>query len=203
MALDTGAAVEQALTTLPVDGSDASATAEQMPAPVDPVDAAFMAEALALARAAGAAGEVPVAALVVQDGVVIGRGHNLNIADHDPSAHAEIVALREAGRHLRNHRLIGCTLYCTLEPCPMCVGAIVHARLARVVYAAPDPKTGAAGGCFDLLTDPRHNHRVEVVAGVGAEESAALLRGFFRARRGKRVQAGSTAPSGEAESASA
>lgn len=189
MALDTGAAAEPAMSAMPTEGSDTPATAEQIPAPVDPVDAAFMAEALALARAAGAAGEVPVAALVVRDGVVIGRGHNLNIAEHDPSAHAEIVALREAGRHLRNHRLVGCTLYCTLEPCPMCVGAIVHARLARVVYAAPDPKTGAAGGCFDLLTDPRHNHRVEVVAGLAAGESAELLRGFFRARRGKRALA--------------
>ncbi len=150
-----------------------------------------MAEALDLARAAAAAGEVPVAALVVRDGVVIGRGHNLNIAEHDPSAHAEIVALREAGRQLANHRLIGCTLYCTLEPCPMCVGAIIHARLARLVYAASDPKTGAAGGCFDLLGDSRHNHRVEVVAGIGAEESAELLRGFFRMRR-KRSPAGPT-----------
>jgi tRNA(Arg) A34 adenosine deaminase TadA len=185
----------------PVDGSDAPVSAEQTPASVDPVDAAFMAEALALARAAGAAGEVPVAALVVWDGVVIGRGHNRNIAEHDPSAHAEIVALREAGRRLRNHRLVGCTLYCTLEPCLMCVGAIIHARLARVVYAAPDPKTGAAGGCFDLLTDPRHNHRVEVVTGVGAEESAELLRSFFRARRGKRAQTVS-APSADASPAS-
>lgn len=183
--MDTGAADEQALTALPADGSDGPASAEQMPAPVDPVDAAFMAETLALARAASEAGEVPVAALVVKDGVVIGRGHNRNIADNDPSAHAEIVALREAGRALGNHRLPGCTLYCTLEPCPMCVGAIIHARLARVVYAAPDPKTGAAGGCFDLLGDPRHNHRVEVLAGVGAEQAAELLRGFFRARRGK------------------
>jgi tRNA(adenine34) deaminase len=162
-----------------------------------------MAEALALACAAGAAGEVPVAALVVKDGVVIGRGYNLNIAEHDPSAHAEIVAMREAGRALANHRLVGCTLYCTLEPCPMCVGAIVHARLSRVVYAAPDPKTGAAGGCFDLLTDPRHNHRVEVVAGVATEEAAELLRSFFRARRGKRVQgAGALPASSEQDSSS-
>jgi tRNA(Arg) A34 adenosine deaminase TadA len=165
-------------------------------------DSAFMAEALALARAAGDAGEVPVAALVVKDGVVVGRGHNRNIAEHDPSAHAEIVAMREAGRTLANHRLVDCTLYCTLEPCPMCVGAIIHARLARVVYAAPDPKTGAAGGCFDLLGDPRHNHRVEVVAGMAAEESAELLRGFFRARRGKRAQGAGSSPSGMQDSGS-
>jgi tRNA(adenine34) deaminase len=167
------------------DPAASGATTSLAAVTADPVDAAFMREALALARAAGAAGEVPVAALVVQDGVVIGRGYNRNIADHDPSAHAEIIALREAGQHSRNHRLPGATLYCTLEPCPMCAGAIIHARLARVVYAAADPKTGAAGGCFDLLGDPRHNHRVDVLGGIEATEAAELLRSFFRARRGK------------------
>lgn len=196
------AVIEPATPVMPAVGAETSAAGTAAPAIFDPIDAAFMAEALALARAAGAAGEVPVAALVVKDGVVIGHGHNLNIADHDPSAHAEIVAMREAGRQLRNHRLVGCTLYCTLEPCPMCVGAIVHARLARVVYAAPDPKTGAAGGCFDLLGDPRHNHRVEVVAGVAAEEAAELLRSFFRARRGKRAQGAGSSPSGMQDSGS-
>jgi tRNA(Arg) A34 adenosine deaminase TadA len=128
-------------------------------------------------------GEVPVGAVLVLNNEVVGEGWNRNITLADPSAHAEIGALREAGRRLRNHRIPGSTLYVTLEPCAMCAMALVHARVARVVYAATDPKTGAAGSVFDTLISERHNHRVQVQGGLCAEESAALLRGFFRARR--------------------
>jgi tRNA(Arg) A34 adenosine deaminase TadA len=148
-----------------------------------PTDLDWMRETLSLADAAEELGEVPVAALVVLDGHIIGRGYNRNIIDHDPSAHAEIVALRAAGRAVDNHRLVGATLYCTLEPCIMCAGAIVHARLARLVFAADDPKTGAVGSVFDLVADPRHNHRVEVVRGVMAVESGERLRAFFKSKR--------------------
>jgi tRNA(Arg) A34 adenosine deaminase TadA len=146
-------------------------------------DSDWMRETLSLAAAAEELGEVPVAALVVLDGHIIGRGYNRNIIDRDPSAHAEIVALRAAGHAVGNHRLVGATLYCTLEPCIMCAGAIVHARLARLVFAADDPKTGAAGSVFDLVADPRHNHRVEVVRGVMAVESGERLRAFFKSKR--------------------
>lgn len=142
-----------------------------------------MREALALAARAEAEGEVPVGALVVLDGAVIGRGWNRTIGDADPTAHAEIVALRDAGRALRNYRLTGCELYVTLEPCPMCAGAMVHARIGRVVYGAADPKTGAAGSVFDLLPGERHNHRVAVAAGCLGDECSERLRAFFRARR--------------------
>jgi tRNA(Arg) A34 adenosine deaminase TadA len=148
-----------------------------------PTDLDWMRETLSLADAAEELGEVPVAALVVLDGHIIGRGYNRNIIDHDPSAHAEIVALRAAGRAVDNHRLVGATLYCTLEPCIMCAGAIVYARLARLVFAADDPKTGAVGSVFDLVADPRHNHRVEVVRGVMAVESGERLRAFFKSKR--------------------
>ncbi|GMU43829.1 MAG: tRNA-specific adenosine deaminase [Lysobacterales bacterium] len=148
-----------------------------------PTDTDWMHQALALAAHAQAQGEVPVAALLVKDGEIVGRGYNRNIVDRDPTAHAEIVAMREAGQRLHNHRLVDTTLYCTLEPCPMCAGAIVHARIARVVYAADDPKTGACGSVFDVLSDPRHNHRVEVVCGVLALEAGEALRAFFRERR--------------------
>ncbi len=150
-------------------------------------DEALMRQALALAdRAEREFDEIPVGALVVDaQGAVIGEGWNRNISDHDPSAHAEIMAMRQAGRALGNHRLIGCTLYVTLEPCAMCAMAMVHARIARVVYAAPDPKTGAAGGVFNLLEDPRHNHRVEVIRGVLAEEAGRRLTNYFRRKRGK------------------
>ncbi|MBN8260812.1 MAG: tRNA adenosine(34) deaminase TadA [Xanthomonadales bacterium] len=146
-----------------------------------------MRHALALAeRAQREDDEIPVGAVVVDaDGNVIGEGWNRNIAEHDPSAHAEIVAMRRAGAALANHRLVGCTLYVTLEPCAMCAMAIVHARLARVVYGARDPKTGAAGSVFDLLADPRHNHRVEVVGGVLGDEAGGMLTRYFRAKRGK------------------
>lgn len=143
-----------------------------------------MRHALQLAmHARDAENEVPVGALLVLDGQVLGLGWNRNITLHDPTAHAEIMALRAAGARLANHRLSGATLYVTLEPCAMCAMAMVHARLGRVVYAAADPKTGAAGSVFDTLTDARHNHRIAVAGGLLAEESAALLRDFFRARR--------------------
>jgi len=146
-------------------------------------DEEWMQLALAQAELAEAAGEVPVGAVLVVNGEQLAAGHNQTIALADPSAHAEMQALRAAGASLGNYRLPGTTLYVTLEPCLMCAGAIVHARVTRVVYAAADPKTGAAGGCFDLLQDARHNHRVEVTAGVLAGQSAAMLRAFFRARR--------------------
>jgi len=143
-----------------------------------------MAEALALARRAEAEGEVPVGAVLVQDGEIVGRGWNRPIGEHDPSAHAEIMALRDAGRRLGNYRFPGTILYVTLEPCPMCAGAIVHARVAKVVFAAADPRSGAAGSVFDLLpSDQRFNHATAVSGGLLAEASAELLRSFFRARR--------------------
>ena len=128
-------------------------------------------------------GEVPVGAVLVLNNHIVGEGWNRNITLADASAHAEIGALRDAGARLRNHRIPDSTLYVTLEPCAMCAMALVHARVARVVYAATDPKTGAAGSVFDTLTSERHNPRVEVHGGLLAEESSALLRGFFRARR--------------------
>jgi tRNA(adenine34) deaminase len=152
------------------------------------IDAALMQEALACAREAEILGEVPVGAVIAEAaGSVVARAANSPIARHDPTAHAEILALRAAGRALGNYRLPGCVLYVTLEPCAMCVGALIHARLARVVYAAPDPKTGACGSVFDLAASPRMNHRLEVTGGVLAEASAALLKQFFAARRGRDV----------------
>ena len=130
--------------------------------------------------------EIPVGAVLIDtDGHVVGEGWNRNIGDHDPTAHAEIVAMREGGKTLGNHRLVGCTLYVTLEPCAMCAMAMVHARVARLVYAASDPKTGAAGSVFDLLADPRHNHRVEVQGGLLAGEANIMLTNYFRRKRGK------------------
>lgn len=151
-----------------------------------PDDATWMRHALALAeRASREDDEIPVGALVVgPDGVVIGEGWNRNIAEHDPSAHAEIVAMRRAGQALRNHRLVGCTLYVTLEPCAMCAMAMVHARVSRVVFGAFDPKTGAAGSVFDMLADPRHNHRIDVTGGVLADVAGPMLTNYFRAKRG-------------------
>lgn len=150
-------------------------------------DEQWMRRALALAgQAEREDDEIPVAAVVVgPDGTLLGEGWNRNITESDPSAHAEIVAMRAAGRALGNHRLLGCTLYVTLEPCAMCAMAAVHARLGRVVYGAADPKTGAAGSVFDLLADPRHNHRVEVLGGVLAEEAGRRLTDYFRRKRGK------------------
>ncbi|MCU0936837.1 MAG: tRNA adenosine(34) deaminase TadA [Gammaproteobacteria bacterium] len=142
-----------------------------------------MRRALELAGRAEAAGEVPVGAVLVQDGEVVGEGWNRPIGAHDPTAHAEIEALRDAARRLANYRLPGTILYVTLEPCVMCAGAILHARVARVVFGARDPKGGAAGSVFDLLGTDRLNHRVEVTAGVLAEESARRLQAFFQSRR--------------------
>ncbi len=150
-------------------------------------DIARMKRALDLAeRAQHEDDEIPVGAIIVSaDGELVAEGWNRNIAESDPSAHAEIVAMRRAGQAIGNHRLVGCTLYVTLEPCAMCAMAMVHARVARVVFGAYDPKTGAAGSVFDLLADPRHNHRVEVSGGVLAEECGTRLTRYFRAKRGK------------------
>jgi tRNA(adenine34) deaminase len=142
-----------------------------------------MREALAAAERGGAAGEVPIGAVVVVDGVVVGRAHNAPVALNDPTAHAEVLALREAAGKVGNYRLPGAVLYVTVEPCPMCCGAAVNARLARVVYGARDPKAGAVESLYRLLDDGRLNHRVDAVGGVLADESAALLRGFFDRRR--------------------
>lgn len=146
-----------------------------------------MHHALALAeRAERVDDEIPVGAVVVDThGELLGEGSNRNITDHDPTAHAEIVAMRQAGKAIGNHRLVGCTLFVTLEPCAMCAMAVVHARIARVVYAASDPKTGSAGSVFDLLGDPRHNHRVDVQGGLLAGEAGSRLTAYFRRKRGK------------------
>lgn len=151
------------------------------------IDLRWMRHALALAeRAEREHDEIPVGAVLVDaGGNAIGEGWNRNIGDHDPTAHAEIVAMRAGGAATGNHRLIGCTLYVTLEPCAMCAMAAVHARIARVIYAAGDPKTGAAGSVFDLLADPRHNHRVEVRGGLLAEAAGTMLTNYFRRKRGK------------------
>ena len=142
--------------------------------------------ALAEAAAAEAAGEVPVGAVIVSaSGEVVGRGNNQVLRMNDPTAHAEIVAIREAGHTLNNYRLPGCTLFCTLEPCAMCAGAILHARLARLVYAARDPKAGACGSVLGVLNHPALNHRVEVTEGVLAQECGGMLSDFFRRRRSK------------------
>lgn len=147
-------------------------------------DLRFMRRALELAAIGEQAGEVPVGAVLVKDGEILGEGWNQPIGSNDPSAHAEIVALRDAASRLNNYRLTGTTLYVTLEPCPMCAGAIIHARVACVVYGTRDPKGGAAGSVFDLLpSDQRFNHRVEVEGGVLAEQCAEQLRAFFRTRR--------------------
>lgn len=142
-----------------------------------------MREALVQAGLAAQAGEVPVGAVVVKDGVIVGRGSNAPISKHDPSAHAEITALRDAARHLGNYRLVGCELFVTLEPCVMCVGAMFHARIRRVVFGAYDPKTGAAGSVIDLFAQERLNHHAGMQGGVLAEECGQLLSNFFAARR--------------------
>jgi tRNA(adenine34) deaminase len=153
---------------------------------VDDTDTQWMARALALAGEAAAAGEVPVGCVIVRDGEEVGSGWNRPIGSRDPTAHAEVVALRDAGARLANYRLPGTTLYVTLEPCVMCVGAIVHARVERLVYGAADPKTGAVASVFTLLDGERHNHRVAVAGGVLAEACGERLRAFFRDRRGGR-----------------
>lgn len=148
----------------------------------------FMREALSLARAAECLGEVPVGAVVVHGGVIVGRGFNSPIGASDPTAHAEIAALRDAARQLDNYRLPGCELFVTLEPCAMCAGAIMHARLARVVYGARDLKTGVHGSVLDLFAVDRLNHHTRVEGGVLADECSQMLSSFFAARRGKRGQ---------------
>lgn len=146
-------------------------------------DDQFMREALALAQQAEALGEVPVGAVVVKNDVIIGRGYNQPIAAHDPTAHAEVVAMRDAAAKIGNYRLVGCELYVTLEPCVMCAGAIMHARVERVVYGAADPKTGACGSVVDLFSNAKLNHHAAVVPGVLADECSAKLRKFFNQRR--------------------
>ncbi len=149
-----------------------------------PEDRAWMARALEMARAAGAAGEVPVGAVVVRNGRFLAEAHNRTVSDADPTAHAEVLALRKAAGRLGDWRVLDATLYATLEPCALCAGAVVLSRVPRLVYAAPDPKAGMAGSLEDLVRDPRLNHRVELTRGVLEAESAELLREFFRARRG-------------------
>ena len=142
-----------------------------------------MRAALEEARAAEIEGEVPVGAVVVRESQILGRGHNRVIAEHDPTAHAEIVALRAAARAVGNYRLAGCDLYCTIEPCAMCAGALVHARIGTLFYGADDPKAGAVSSIISLLEVPAWNHRVQAVSGVLAEECGQLLRSFFQQRR--------------------
>ncbi len=146
-------------------------------------DVDWMRQALELARRAEAAGEVPVGALIVRDGQLLGEGWNQPIATHDPTAHAEILALRAAAKKVSDYRLGAATLYVTLEPCPMCAAAIAHARIARLVFGAWDPRQGAAGSAFNLVTSEALNHRVDAFGGVLSEECGALLRGFFAGRR--------------------
>lgn len=150
---------------------------------IDPVDETFMERALMAARTAAAAGEVPVGAVAVAGGQVCATASNAPIARCDPTAHAEVLALRRAARHFGNYRLPGVTLYVTLEPCPMCVGAMVHARIDRLVFGAADPRSGAVGSCFDLALSPCHNHRLEITGGIRAQACGEILREFFRARR--------------------
>jgi len=148
-------------------------------------DSDFMQIALDLAQQAAAAGEVPVGSIVVKDGEIIGRGSNAPITTHDPTAHAEIRAMRDAAQRIGNYRLVGCTLYVTLEPCAMCSGAIQHARIAKVIYGANDAKTGACGSVVNLMAEPKLNHHTEVTGGVLAQECGAVLSAFFSARRKK------------------
>ena len=145
---------------------------------LDPIQAA-----LAEARLAAEAGEVPIGAVIVRESAIVARAQNRVLRDNDPTAHAEIVALRAAAAALGNYRLLGCTLYVTLEPCAMCAGAMIHARLDRLIFAAPDPKAGACGSVLGVINHPKLNHRMWVEQGTGAEESAELLRNFFRERR--------------------
>jgi tRNA(adenine34) deaminase len=146
-------------------------------------DVQFMHEALAEARASASAGEVPVGAILVHDGKILARSGNRTIRDNDPTAHAEIIVLREAARLLSNYRLANTGLYVTIEPCSMCAGAIIQARVPRLIYGADDPKGGAVRSCFEILSSPRLNHQVEVCAGVLAAEAASILQTFFAARR--------------------
>jgi len=146
-------------------------------------DEHYMDLALMEAQKAELAGEVPVGAVIVSGNEVIGRGFNLPISQNDPTAHAEIIAIRQAAQAERNYRLTNATLYCTVEPCMMCAGAMIHARLMRLVFGTPDPKAGAAGSIYNVLTDPRLNHRVQVVSGIREDECVDILRQFFEKRR--------------------
>ncbi len=146
-------------------------------------DLTWMTAALREATQAEAEDEVPVGAVVVHSGILIGRGHNSSVSLNDPTAHAEIQALREAARHVGNYRLVGATMYVTVEPCLMCMGALLHARIKRVVFSCFDPKAGAAGSLHDVSRDPRLNHQIEVTVGIREEESRALLQRFFRKKR--------------------
>jgi tRNA(adenine34) deaminase len=146
-------------------------------------DAEWMELALEQAALAGQAGEVPVGALVIKDGEIIGRGHNRNLLDNDPTAHAEIVALREAAARLGNHRLSGCLMITTIEPCSMCAGALIHARIARLVYGAADIKAGAVGSVLEVLNHPRLNHRMEVTRGILGDRCSEIIQDFFRRKR--------------------
>ena len=149
----------------------------------DSLDSSFMQQALTLAQHAAEQGEVPVGAVLVKDGVVIGEGWNQPISQCDPTVHAEIMAIRDASRRIDNYRLVDTTLYVTLEPCPMCVGAMLHARIARLVFGAHDPKTGAVESAIHLLNDSHHNHKITVTKGVMAKDCGDLLRDFFQTRR--------------------
>jgi len=156
-------------------------SAEEKP----PTHESYMMLALELAQLAAQAGEVPVGAIVVKDGVIVGRGANAPIGTHDPTAHAEIAALRDAAKNLGNYRLVDCTLYVTLEPCAMCTGAIQHARIARLVFGASDPKTGACGSVVNLMAETKLNHHTALIGGVMAAECGTALSQFFSARRKK------------------
>jgi len=147
-------------------------------------DLEFMREAIAEATASASAGEVPIGAVIVHNGEIIARGQNRVLRDLDPTGHAEIVAMRTAAQALKNYRLTGCELYVTLEPCAMCAGAMIHARLTRLIYAADDPKAGAAGSVLEVVNHPRLNHQMAVESGVLGDEAGILLREFFRQRRG-------------------
>jgi tRNA(adenine34) deaminase len=150
---------------------------------VNNADELWMEEALRCAQRALEIGEVPVGAVVVRDGRIVGRGWNRNLTDHDPAAHAEVIALRDAGQNVGNHRLGDCDLFATIEPCAMCAGALIHARIRRLVYGSDDPKAGAVRSVLEVLNHPKLNHRMEVVGGVLAGRSAELLQEFFRKRR--------------------
>lgn len=154
-----------------------------MPFPNDTEDARYMRAALELAREGGLIGEVPVGAVVVMDGEIVGRGYNQPVSSHDPTAHAEVVALRDAAARVGNYRLVGATLYVTMEPCVMCAGAILHSRVARVVYGAREYKTGAHGSVIDVFAEPRLNYHCDISGGVLAEACAATISGFFETRR--------------------
>jgi tRNA(adenine34) deaminase len=163
-----------------------SLTKEQIKTEQDRLDANFMKHAYQLAQQAESHNEIPVGAVVVADGKVIGEGFNQSIMLNDPSAHAEVIAVRQAGKYLQNYRLLDCTLYVTLEPCPMCAGLLVHGRIKRLVYATNDRKTGAAGSLLDLVNHQGLNHQVEVNKGVMVAECSALLSAFFKRRRAER-----------------